>query len=199
MSVGEVSRKVSSVFQDPRSQFFTVNSTTKVAFGVENSGLSHEEIVRRTDEAFKRYGLEKLRDRPVFRLSSGERQLIAILSAVAMDTDIILLDEPTANLDTAAIDRVAKLLKEIKAEGKTVIINEHRLYFLKDIADEYWYIKDGVIKEKYTAEDFTRLSAEHLDKLGLRNTDLDCVVREDNNINVSEGRRCTFEVRGLPV
>ncbi|MCR5141913.1 MAG: energy-coupling factor ABC transporter ATP-binding protein [Ruminococcus sp.] len=110
MSVGEVSRKVSSVFQDPRSQFFTVNSTTEVAFGVENSGLSHEEIVRRTDEAFKRYGLEKLRDRPVFRLSSGERQLIAILSAVAMDTDIILLDEPTANLDTAAIDRVAKLL-----------------------------------------------------------------------------------------
>ena len=56
-----------------------------------------------------------------------------------------------------------------------------------------------MIKEKYTAEDFTRLSAEHLDKLGLRNTDLDCVVREDNNINVSEGRRCTFEVRGLPV
>ena len=94
MSVGEASRKVSSVFQDPRSQFFTVNSTTEVAFGVENSGLSHEEIVRRTDEAFERYGLEKLRDPPVFRLFSGERQLIAILSAVAMDTDIILLDEP---------------------------------------------------------------------------------------------------------
>lgn len=64
---------MSSVFQDPRSQFFTVNSTTEVAFGLENTGLSHAEIVRKTDEVFRRFGLEKLRGRSVFMLSSGER------------------------------------------------------------------------------------------------------------------------------
>ena len=78
-----------------------MNSTTEVAFGLENTGLSHAEIVRKTDEVFRRFGLEKLRGRSVFMLSSGERQLIAILSAMVMDTDTILLDEPTANLDTA--------------------------------------------------------------------------------------------------
>ncbi|WP_329886821.1 ABC transporter ATP-binding protein [Pseudoramibacter faecis] len=102
-SIGEVSKKVSSVFQDPRSQFFTVNSTTGVAFGLENTGLSHAEIVRKTDEVFRRFGLQKLRDRSVFTLSSGERQLIAIFSAMVMDTDTILLDEPAANLDTGQL------------------------------------------------------------------------------------------------
>ena len=108
---------MSSVFQDPRSQFFTVNSTAEVAFGLENTGLSHVEIVRKTNEVFRRFGLEKLCGRSVFMLSSGERQLIAILSAIVMDTDTILLDEPTANLDTAAIKRLSRLLMDITADG----------------------------------------------------------------------------------
>lgn len=140
---------MSSVFQDPRGQFFTVNSTTAVAFGLENTGLSHAEIVRKTDEVFRRFGLEKLCGRSVFMLSSGERQLIAILSAMVMDTDTILLDEPTASLDTAAIKRLSRLLMDIKETGKTLVISEHRLYFLKDLADEYWYMKNGEIRRKY--------------------------------------------------
>lgn len=82
-------------------------------------------------------------------LSSGERQLIAILSAMVMDTDTILLDEPTASLDTAAIKRLSRLLMDIKETGKTLVISEHRLYFLKDLADEYWYMKNGEIRRKY--------------------------------------------------
>ena len=93
MSIGEIGKLVASVFQDPRSQFFTVNSSNEVAFGLENHGLPQEAIRRRVDEAFRVFDLEKLKNRNVYELSSGERQLISILSAWAMDTDIFLLVE----------------------------------------------------------------------------------------------------------
>ena len=95
-NVGEVGEIISSVFQDPRSQFFTMESDTEISFGLENKGLTHEEIKKRTKEAFSKFGLEYLENREVFKLSSGERQLIAVMAAWAMNTEIILLDEPTA-------------------------------------------------------------------------------------------------------
>ena len=90
----------------------------------------------------------------MFKLSSGERQLIAIMAAWAMNSDIILLDEPTANLDYTAIKKLTELLLLLKKEGKTLIINEHRLYYLHDLADEYWLIKNGYICEKYDKDIF---------------------------------------------
>ena len=135
MSIGETGELAATVFQDPRSQFFTTNSTTEIAFGLENRGISHEAVKKRTEEIFREYGMEKLLDRDVFRLSSGERQMVAVLSAAAMDTPVILLDEPSANLDHAATMELAQLLKKLKAEGKTIIVNEHRLYYLRELAD----------------------------------------------------------------
>ena len=74
------------------------------------------------------YGhLERLKDRNVYALSSGERQLISILSAWAMDTDIFLLDEPTANLDFAATQQLKEILLALKTQGKTLLLSEHRL------------------------------------------------------------------------
>ena len=130
MSIGEVGELAASVFQDPRSQFFTVNSCTEIAFGLENFGASREEIIKRTDKAFSVFDMEKLRDRNVYELSCGERQLVSILSAWAADTDIMLLDEPTANLDHAAVERFRKMLFKLKSQGKTLILSEHRLYYL---------------------------------------------------------------------
>ena len=164
---------------------------------MENTGLSHAEIVRKTDEVFRRFGLEKLRGRSVFMLSSGERQLIAILSAMVMDTDTILLDEPTANLDTAAIKRLSRLLMDIKETGKTLVISEHRLYFLKDLADEYWYMKNGEIRRKYSAAEFGRLSEKELDELGLRSTDLDGILPQRSQQNQDHTVEDVFEIRGL--
>lgn len=77
LSVGEVGRLAASVFQDPRSQFFTINSTTEVAFGMENHGVPREEMVEKVEAAFGLFSLEKLKDRNVYELSSGERQLIS--------------------------------------------------------------------------------------------------------------------------
>ena len=146
LRIGEIGELAASVFQDPRSQFFTVNSSNEVAFGLENHGLPQDKIRRRVDEAFWIFHLERLKDRNVYELSSGERQLISILSAWAMDTDIFLLDEPTANLDFAATQQLKEILLALKKQGKTLLLSEHRLYYLADIADEFWVMADGEIK-----------------------------------------------------
>ena len=173
LSIGEIGELAASVFQDPRSQFFTVNSSNEVAFGLENHGVPQEEIRRRVDEAFSVFHLERLKDRNVYELSSGERQLISILSAWAMDTDIFLLDEPTANIDFAATQQLKNILLALKAQGKTLLLSEHRLYYLAGIADEYWGMASGELKEKYTAEEAKALSQERLHALSLRTLDLD--------------------------
>ena len=170
--IGEIGELAASVFQDPRSQFFTVNSSNEVAFGLENHGLPQDKIRRRVDEAFRIFHLERLKDRNVYELSSGERQLISILSAWAMDTDIFLLDEPTANLDFAATQQLKEILLALKKQGKTLLLSEHRLYYLADIADEFWVMADGEIKGKYTAAEAKAFSVERRQTLSLRTLDL---------------------------
>ena len=172
MSIGEIGELAASVFQDPRSQFFTVNSSNEVAFGLENHGLPQEDIRQRVDEAFRVFHLERLKDRNVYELSSGERQLISILSAWAMDTDIFLLDEPTANLDFAATQQLREILLTLKQQGKTLLLSEHRLYYLTDIADEYWVMAGGEIEGKYTAAEAKAFSTEQRQTLSLRTLDL---------------------------
>lgn len=176
LSIGEIGELVASVFQDPRSQFFTVNSSNEVAFGLENHGLPQEEIRNRVDEPFRTFHLEHLKNRNVYELSSGERQLISILSAWAMDTDIFLLDEPTANLDFAATQQLKNILLKLKKQGKTLLLSEHRLYYLADIADEYWIMANGEIKHKYTAGKTKALSLGQLHTLCLRTLDLEQIT-----------------------
>lgn len=176
LSIGEIGELAASVFQDPRSQFFTVNSSNEVAFGLENHGLPQEKIRNRVDEAFRTFHLEHLKNRNVYELSSGERQLISILSAWAMDTDIFLLDEPKANLDFAATQQLKNILLKLKKQGKTLLLSEHRLYYLADIADEYWIMANGEIKHKYTAEKAKSLSPLQLHTLSLRTLDLEQIT-----------------------
>lgn len=176
LSIGEIGELAASVFQDPRSQFFTVNSSNEVAFGLENHGLPQEKIRDRVDEAFRTFHLEHLKNRNVYELSSGERQLISILSAWAMDTDIFLLDEPTANLDFAATQQLKNILLKLKKQGKTLLLSEHRLYYLADIADEYWIMANGEIKHKYTAGKTKALSPLQLHTLCLRTLDLEKIT-----------------------
>ena len=172
MPIHKLGTMVGSVFQDPRSHFFTVNSSTEVAFGLENHGVTQEKMKRRVEKAFAVFHLEKLKDRNVYELSSGERQLVSILAAWAMDTEILLLDEPTANLDFAAINQLREMLLSLKQQGKTLVISEHRLHYLTDIADEYWVMAQGEIREKRTAQELLALSDEQLSRLSLRTTNL---------------------------
>ena len=111
-------------------------------------------------------------DRSIFSLSGGEKQKIACGSAAAIDPDIYVLDEPSSNLDAYAIADFRQLLFTLKSQGKTIIISEHRLYYLSGLFDRVLYLKDGEIEGDYTAEKFCCLSARQRDDMGLRPLDL---------------------------
>lgn len=198
LSIGQVGELAASVFQDPRSQFYTTNSDAEVAFGMENHGVSKETIIQRVEEAFARFSLERLRDRNVYEMSSGERQFISILSAWAMDTDILLLDEPTANLDYAATMQLQKLLLELKKQGKTLILSEHRLHYLSGIADEFWLMADGQLRKRYTAEQMMELPMEETAALSLRTLDLGNIALQRSPLpETSDSAPFTFRVSNL--
>ncbi|MFR5617203.1 MAG: ATP-binding cassette domain-containing protein, partial [Eggerthella lenta] len=106
-------RRVGSVFQNPRSQFFNLDTTSEVAFGCENLGLSRAEMHRRVDGAFALLGIEHLRDRDIRALSGGQRQMVAIASVCAMGPDVFVLDEPTASLDVGAMLQLAEAVARL--------------------------------------------------------------------------------------
>lgn len=164
----ELAKSMGSVFQNPRTQFFNVDTDSEIAFGLENSGESTEKINKRIDTVTKNLKIEKLRGRDIFKLSGGEKQKIAFASVYAMSPDIYLLDEPSSNLDTDGIEELALCLRRVKAEGKTIIIAEHRIYYLMDIVDKVIYMKEGEIRNVYSREAFLRLSKNDLNSMGLR-------------------------------
>lgn len=164
----ELSKAVGSVFQNPRSQFFNVDTTGEIAFGCENIGLPKEEIYRRIGQVTGELKIQKLLDRSLFALSGGEKQKIACASVSAMEPDIFVLDEPSSNLDVATIADLKQVVAKWKAMGKTVIVAEHRLYYLMDIADRGIYLKNGRIEQDMSAAAFGRLGVEQLQAMGLR-------------------------------
>lgn len=164
----ELSKIVGSVFQNPRSQFFNVDTTGEIAFGCENLGVPQEEIYQRIGQAAGELQIYDLLDRSLFALSGGEKQKIACASVSAMEPEIFVLDEPSSNLDVAAITELKKVIAKWKAKGKTVIIAEHRLYYLMDLADRVIYLKNGHIERDMSAADFKELSTDQLSSMGLR-------------------------------
>lgn len=172
MPLYKIARKFGTVFQNPRTQFYTVNTTSEIAFGLENMGVAREEILRRVAETAKELEIEYLMDRSIFELSGGEKQIIAFASVYAMNPDVYLLDEPSANLDFTAIEKVRKILKLLKEKGKTIIIAEHRIYYLRDILDRALYLEDGRIIREYSVSNLDNMSYEEHEKTGIRMLEL---------------------------
>ena len=173
LPIYEVSKKAATVFQNPKSQFFNLDTTSEILFFLENTGTPIDLMRERLGEIASFLHIEHLLDRNIFNLSGGEKQMIAIASALASDTDIILFDEPTSNLDVFYIERIALVLRKLKAAGKTLIISEHRLYFLKDIIDRALILKDGKIAYSLSAAEFTGLTEKKRKELLLRPVTLD--------------------------
>lgn len=123
----EIGQEIGSVFQDPKSQFFSSELVGEVSFGCENQGFTREEICCRTDMAIHNFGLDTLRERTLDILSSGEKQRVAAASVYALSPKIYGCDEPTANLDSEGAAQLTKTLLQLKAEGYTLIVAEHRL------------------------------------------------------------------------
>lgn len=108
------SRQVGSVFQNPKSQFFNVDTTGELAFGCENQGISREEMHRRVEKTRLDMKLDALMGRNIFELSGGEKQQIACGSVYTAEPEVYVLDEPSSNLDRKAITRLHDILAKIK-------------------------------------------------------------------------------------
>lgn len=171
-SIGELGRHVGTVFQDPRTQFFTLNTSEEVAFGCRNHGLDRAQIAERVAGSFAALGIPQLADRDILELSSGEKQKVALASCHALGPAAFLLDEPSANLDPAATAQLASVLHELKRSGATIIVLEHRLHYLTGLFDRVVYLEDGRIRTVYDAAEFCALSTSELMSLGLRCLDL---------------------------
>lgn len=203
----ELSKAVGSVFQNPRSQFFNIDTTGEIAFGCENIGLPKEEIYRRIGQVTGELRIQKLLDRSLFALSGGEKQKIACASVSAMEPDIFVLDEPSSNLDVATIADLKQVVAKWKAMGKTVIVAEHRLYYLMDIADRVIYLKNGRIVQDLPAATFGRLDGPQLQTMGLRSlhpanfSNTPTVFTGDNSVEIKDFRFSygKIEVMDIPV
>ena len=168
MTLAEISRHVGSVFQNPRSQFFNIDTDSEIAFGCENLGMVPEEIRERVNRVVKEFHIEHLAGRNIFHLSGGEKQKIACASVSATDPEIFVLDEPSANLDLKTVADLAEIIKFWKSRGKTVVIVEHRIHYLREIADRICYVKDGRIAFEWTPAELEAKGPEYAASLGLR-------------------------------
>ena len=167
-----IAERVGSVFQNPRTQFFNVDTDSEIAFGMENEAVPQQRMGRRVVETAKALRIENLLGRNIFALSGGEKQKIAFASVYAMNPEVYLLDEPSSNLDMTAINGLREHLRLIKSQGKTIVAAEHRLYYLMDVADRIIYLENGHIAGDWTPEQFRALSAEKRQRMGLRAIDL---------------------------
>lgn len=159
---------VGSVFQNPRSQFFNVDTTSEITFGCENLGQPEKDIRERFAKTVRDFRLEKLMDRNVFHLSGGEKQKIACAGVSIMEPDVLVMDEPSSNLDAASILDLRKILAFWKSQGKTIIVSEHRLYYLRGLADRFIYLAEGQVSRDYSAAEFEQLTEQQRSNMGLR-------------------------------
>lgn len=197
----QTSRLVGSVFQNPRSQFFNVDTTSELAFGCENLALPAEDIMERIGIAAEAFQLEDLLDRSIFELSGGEKQRIACASVYAVQPEVFVLDEPSSNLDTESTRQLGQVLQKLKAAGKTVIISEHRLHYLAELADRFVYLEDGAIAKEYTLQGLLALTPAALADLGLRSLhfsdlayhDTPLVQAENSHQITIEGLTCKHQ------
>ncbi|MDO4779234.1 MAG: ABC transporter ATP-binding protein [Tissierellia bacterium] len=154
LKIYERSLILGNVFQNPRSQFFTTNTTSELVFEMENYGFSYEEMEKRLGKIVEEFNLQKLLNREIFNISSGERQLLALTTALIMDPEVIIFDEPSANLDYGNSMRLKREIESLKKKGKTIIVSDHRCFYLKGIIDKVLLIEKGIVIEFNSEEEF---------------------------------------------
>ena len=164
----EISLMIASVFQNPKTHFFNVNTTMELLFYLENIGLSRNEMDARMEDMLGLFNIKYLLGRSIFELSGGEKQILCVAACYISGCKIIVLDEPSSNLDDKYIETLKKMLKILKAEGVTLILAEHRIYYLMDVADRVVLIKSGRIERIFAKDEFLLSSEEQLAEWGLR-------------------------------
>ena len=163
---------VSTVFQNPKTYFFNVNTTLELLFYLENIGLAREEMDKRLKDMLEIFPIKNLLNRNIFNLSGGEKQILCIAASYIAGTKIIVMDEPSSNLDIKSISVLTKMLKILKEKGISIIVAEHRIYYLMDIIDRVFLIDRGKLKKTYTRSEFLKFDKNELNSLSLRDKEL---------------------------
>lgn len=142
---GELSAKIGYVFQNPFTQISGVKETVfeEVAYGLENFGVPVEEIERRVVEVMKMTDIEALAEKNPFDLSGGQMQRVALASVIVLEPDILIIDEPTSQLDPEGTESVFAIIKTLKEKHKTILLVEHKIDLIAEYADEVLVFKDG--------------------------------------------------------
>ena len=143
----ELVQKIGFVFQNPFTQISGVKDTVfeEIAYGLENLGLKKEEIIFKVEKILKLLEIEKLRDRNPYDLSGGQKQRVALASIIAMNPDILVIDEPTSQLDPKGTEDIFKIINLMANEGKTIILVEHKLELIAEYAQNILVLDEGEI------------------------------------------------------
>lgn len=175
----DISKIVSSVFQNPENQFFTADVLSDLVYACENYGIPKQEIKQRMEHIVSLLSLNNIIERKLSDLSGGEKQKIAIASILMLKTDIILLDEPSSNLDYQSIILLSEILEKLKAGGYTIIVIEHRLFYMKNLCDRLIVMEHGKIYGVYEKSELKAMNNDMLHEKGLRGINLfQSVVRD---------------------
>ena len=196
----EIAKTVGTVFQNPRTQFYTVNTTSEIAFGCENFGMEPKLIRDRVYETADALHINSLLDRNIFQLSGGEKQKIAFASIYAVNPDIYVLDEPSSNLDNHAINELRSMLQFLKAHGKTIVIAEHRIRYLKELADRAVYMKEGQIEKEYTMQELDSMSIAERMETGIRPVSLggfSSIIKEQSESSGDIGGNASIQMKDV--
>lgn len=144
-SAKEIVQKVGFVFQNPFTQISGVKETVfeEIAFGLENLALDAEDIRKRVEETLKLLHIEELRNKNPYELSGGQGQKVALASIIAMDPEIMVIDEPTSQLDPKGTEEIFEIIDILKKEGKTIILVEHKLELIAEYAEKVMVLDKG--------------------------------------------------------
>ncbi len=161
-----MAKSVGLVFQNPENQLFALSVEKDVAFGLENLGVPREEIRKRVDWALKLTNINDLRERSPHEVSGGQQQRVAIAAVLAMQPEIIVLDEPTSFLDPLSAEKIFEVIHELNKElGITVVLVEHRLDLTAKYADHIIIMDEG--KVCFDGDPREILSAEETRLIGV--------------------------------
>ncbi len=144
-NIPSIAKNIGTLFQDPEQQFFTLDIESELAFGHEQRGVPADKIQKIISEISEKLRVTHILKSSIFETSEGEKQKVALGTILSMTPEIVLLDEPTANLDYQATIDLAEMILKLKNEGMTVIIVDHRLYWLEKIIDTVYILEHGEI------------------------------------------------------
>ena len=168
LPIYKIALRIATVFQNPKTHFFNINTTRELLFTMENMGLNRAEMDRRMEDLLSIFPIEKLLGRNIFALSGGEKQILALASAYLSGCPFLVLDEPSSNLDEGSIAVLKTMLQTLKEKGISILVAEHRLYYLMDLVDRVAFLEKGRLSKLFSKEDFLALPEESIKAMGLR-------------------------------